>query len=307
MQREVVFACRGLAGTQLDGRVPQPSPLHDSQAVNAVCTQVEGLWEEACTVTLHAALALAHGSRVVDVNEQLAARYGQDGQATGPSDVVRWVSSIWTGRAHAAAGTAAACLQNLSWETAVPEISGAAPDAGGCNDGGLHPTRDAALAHKLCMSRCTLQLLRGKGRMPLKRGHVIGKARLRTALGMMAVARSIAAGAAEGGDQGYLLWLWALLSSDAGHTLTHLDDQVAEEEAHVVCMTEARTSHRAMKRDLLWLTLEAIKTTNGNMFGARAARQDFNTLGTNFDHQRPFATGTGVHGAVCDFMGGTAA
>ena len=54
----------------------------------------------------------------------------------------------------------------------------------------------------------------------------------------MAVARSVAAGAADGVDQGFLLWLWALMSSDAGHTLTQLDDQAAEEDAHVVCMTE---------------------------------------------------------------------
>jgi len=68
--------------------------------------------------------------------------------------------------------------------------------------------------------------------------HVVGKARLRTALGMMAVARSVAASAADGVDQGFLLWLWALMSSDAGHTLTQLDDQAAEGDAHVVCMTE---------------------------------------------------------------------
>ena len=68
--------------------------------------------------------------------------------------------------------------------------------------------------------------------------YVVGKARLRTALGMMAVARSVAAGAADRVEQGFLLWLWALMSSDAGHTLTQLDDQAAEEEAHVVCMTE---------------------------------------------------------------------
>ena len=60
----------------------------------------------------------------------------------------------------------------------------------------------------------------------------------------MAVARSVAASAADGVDQGFLLWLWALMSSDAGHTLTQLDDQAAEEDAHVVCMTEVTARMR---------------------------------------------------------------
>lgn len=63
----------------------------------------------------------------------------------------------------------------------------------------------------------------------------------------MAVAKSVAGGAAEGGEQGFLLWLWALLSGDAGHALTQLDDQAAEEDAHVVCMTEARKPDQLLR------------------------------------------------------------
>ena len=76
---------------------------------------------------MEAALALAHGSRVTGVEGQLT---HANGQATGPSDVVRWVSGIWNRGPHAAAGTAAACLQGLSWETAVPKLSGALRCAG---------------------------------------------------------------------------------------------------------------------------------------------------------------------------------
>ena len=74
--------------------------------------------------------------------------------------------------------------------------------------------------------------------MPDHEAHAAGEVRLHTALGMLAVARSVAAGAADGVDQGFLLWLWALLGSDAGHALTQLDDQAAEEAAYVACMTQ---------------------------------------------------------------------
>lgn len=116
--------------------------------MNAVCTSVEGLWEEACAATLHAALALAHGRLVIDVEGQLAAGAGQDGQVTGPSDVVRWVSIIWTGRAHAAAGAAAVCLQNLSWETAVPKLSGVFPMQGAAIMSGCMSLKMEELAHQ---------------------------------------------------------------------------------------------------------------------------------------------------------------
>ena len=78
--------------------------------------------------------------------------------------------------------------------------------------------------------------------------HAAGKVRLRTLLGMLAVARAVAAGAAGGADQGFLLWLWALLGSDAGHALTQLDDHAAKEEAHVVCMTQVRFNQVAVAR-----------------------------------------------------------
>ena len=92
-----------------------------------MCLAVDGLWEDTCSATVEAALALAHGRRVTDMDGQ---RTAADGQVTGPSDVVRWVSAIWGRGPHAAADTAAACLQGLSWETAVPKLSGVPQDAG---------------------------------------------------------------------------------------------------------------------------------------------------------------------------------
>ena len=95
------------------------------QAINAVCLAVEELSEEGCPETLYAALALAHGSEVADVKRQLAAASTGDGQAIRRNDVVRWVSAIWAGGTHVAAGAAAACLQSISWESLLPHLSGA--------------------------------------------------------------------------------------------------------------------------------------------------------------------------------------
>ena len=83
------------------------------------------LSEEGCLETLYAALALAHSSDVADVKRQLAPASNGDGQPRRRNDVVRWISAIWAGGPQAAAGTAAACLQSISWEAAVPHLSGA--------------------------------------------------------------------------------------------------------------------------------------------------------------------------------------
>ena len=75
--------------------------------------------------------------------------------------------------------------------------------------------------------------------------HIAGGLRLRVLAGLLAVARSVAAGAEEGRNQSFLSWLWALVGTESGRLLTQLGDGSASDDAYMICMTEV--DYRSLK------------------------------------------------------------